>query len=757
MSAEEVLRENEKIATSNSQFISHVAGKKPITIKGGSKIKKYGATGMLLGVILVVAFLFGSGNILPSALMTRLLEATDVQYPDAIISKQLVFQQALKSGEIPEDEAKILKQHNILVGYEENGGFVEINNAGRELSLKMSNKIVTANSFMGEIWHNVELYDAINEATYGRAAGYYDDSANNVFSQQIGTNKKDYDNDLSYSEVLEKKMGSGSDISIGNISLQAEQDSGGNASYITNTKAVAVSSKSSDYIASTEAVLISSKSSEYIKAVNEQTTSTTETQATLDSATSLTVADTISKEQRSSLFYTLNMEAINMMMAGDGRSDVINEMMNYLYTSAESEVVDVKTGKKVKTVGAPIEAPSLVAIMADGQIDADSVANYSSDRILQLTENQINTKASKSTILSTISSVTSKIKGLISRLLSSGDKTGDMAVLSLSEPIVNSSLEDNSFHTINGINAGEFLVEGAVNVGKLLAKQSGGSAGDATSILEYAKLNNKVLAMDAAAERLHKSPFDITSKNTFLGRIFYNLAMAFYSNRKLGGIVTSFSGIIPTTKQSIIGLLPGAYADSTSGYLTNFGNCTKLDSINAKGSVVCSEIATFDTSTQDDPFNNPEFVSFVENNTELDSNGKRTIKNDSVLADYILYNNERITPLGVTDGGILDSLSNKNSTSIKFISNIIQLVKSFIGSSSEEKRIATGEAFVNSSTNSSWQTYKYAQRYVSLARATAALRKFSSDPTAYNNILYFEGDENPVVAFLENYYQVANR
>lgn len=752
MSAEEILRENEKIATSNSQFISHVAGKKPITIKGGSKIKKYGATGMLLGVILVVAILFGSGNILPSALMTRLLEATDVQYPDAIISKQLVFQQTLKSGEIPEDEAKILKQRNVLVGYEENGKFVETNSADRELSLKMGDKIVNADSFMGEIWHNVELYDDINEATYGRAAYYYDEPANNV----ISTDRNDFNNDRSYSEVMEEKMGSGSDISIGNISLEAEQNSNEDTSYKANTKVVSVGSKSNNYIASTEAVLISSKSSEYIKAVNEQTTSTTETQATLDSATSLTVADTISKEQRSSLFYTLNMEAINMMMAGDGRSDVINEMMNYLYTSAESEVVDVKTGKKVKTVGAPIEAPSLVAIMADGQIDADSVANYSSDRVLQLTENQINTKASKSTILSTISSVTSKIKGLISRLLPSGDKTGDMAVLSLSEPIVNSSLEDNSFHTINGINAGEFLVEGAVNVGKLLAKQSGGSAGDATSIIEYAKLNNKVLAMDAAAERLHKSPFDITSKNTFLGRIFYNLAMTFYSNRKLGGIITSFSGIIPTTKQSIIGLLPGVYADSTSGYLTNFGNCAKLDSINAKGSVVCSEIATFDTSTQDDPFNNPEFISFVENNTELDSNGKRTIKNDSVLADYILYNNERITPLGVTDGGILDSLSNKNSTSIKFISNIIQLVKSFIGSSSEEKRIATGEAFVNSSTNPSWQTYKYAQRYVSLARATAALRKFSSDPAAYNNILYFEGDENPVVAFLENYYQVAN-
>ncbi|MBR3353172.1 hypothetical protein IKG49_01075 [Candidatus Saccharibacteria bacterium] len=739
MSAEEILRRNEKIATSNSQFISHVAGKKPITVKGGDRIKKYGATGMLLGVILVIAILFGSGNIIPSALMTRLREATDVQDANTKIDKQLVFQQALKGGEIAEDEVKILKQNNILVGYEEDGKFIETNSANRELSLKMETKIVDADSFMGEIWHNVELYDAIDEATYRNVLNYDDDLGEKVF-EQVGVNKKDYSGDRSFNEVMEEKMGSGSNISVGNVSLKAEQEN-----------------KDEAYEASAEVMSTKSKASDYIDTISEQTTSTTEEQATLDSATLLAVADTISKEQRSSSFYALLMEAINMMMAGDGRSDVINEMMNYLYTSAESEVVDVKTGEKVKIVGAPIEAPSLVAIMADGQIDADSVANYSSDRIIQLTENQIGTKANKGTILNTISSVSSSVKGLISRLLPSGDKTGDKAVLSLSEPIVDSSLENNSFQTLKGINAGEFLVEGAVNFGKLLAKQSGGSAGDETSILEYAKLNNKVLAMDAAAERLHKSPFDITSKNTFLGRIFYNLAMTFYSNRKLSEIVTSFSGIIPTTKQSIIGLLPGAYADNANGYLTHFGDCTKLGSINAKGSVICSENITFDTSTQNDPFNNSGFISFVENNTELDSSGKRVIKNDSVLANYIQYNNERITPLGVTDGGILESLSNDNSKSIKFVSNIIQLVKSFIGSSSEEKRIATGEAFVNSSTNPSWQVYKYAQRYVSLARTIAALRKFSNSPTAYNNILYFEGDENPVVAFLENYYQVANR
>ena len=74
------------------------------------------------------------------------------------------------------------------------------------------------------------------------------------------------------------------------------------------------------------------------------------------------------------------------------------------------------------------------------------------------------------------------------------------------------------------------------------------------------------------------------------------------------------------------------------------------------------------------------------------------------------------------------------------------------GTSESDKRIASGAAFVNSVDNEDWQTYKYAQRYVSLARATASLRKYADGSTAYNNIQFFEGLENPVVAFTREYY-----
>ena len=78
------------------------------------------------------------------------------------------------------------------------------------------------------------------------------------------------------------------------------------------------------------------------------------------------------------------------------------------------------------------------------------------------------------------------------------------------------------------------------------------------------------------------------------------------------------------------------------------------------------------------------------------------------------------------------------------------MIKFFLNSSITERHIASGAAFINSSQNPDWQTYKYAQTYVSLARAISAFRKFSNDTTAFNNIPFFEGSKNPVIAFLES-------
>ena len=732
MSAKDELRSVENSALDNNQILVKVSGKKTQKKAGIGHLKNLGAAGFITALIVVFVVLFSSGNLIPTAISERLIEETDVQYADAVESKKIVFQQALLNGELPDDTVSILKTNNVLVGYEQDGSFIESNKGDHPLSLKVGDKIVSADDFIREVSSDVVLYNAFTEATYARAAYYYDESANAVF-RRLGASRDNYKSDSDFNEVMSEIMGEGSNIIINGVQEENEA---------TNDSETGLKTLGTDIDSNSDA-------SGFVAEVKGKNPASSIERATMDSADSLKVADTISKEQRSSLFYLGFMENISKMKAGEGNESKVNEAMDYLYKETESEIVDVNTGEVIKKTGSAVESPSLYAILAGEKVDAKKVENYSSDRILKTVENRMSGANGWESIISTVSSTSNGVKGTIGRLITGGDIVASDS-LDTVIPTVNSSLVENSYETINGINAGEFLVEGAINVGKELAKASGGAAGDESAVTRYARLNSEVLAMDAATDRLNRSPFDITSRNTFLGSIIYDMAITLkYSDNTLLSNSTSLLGVVG---QSINGVLSVAHADEAEGYLTTIGDCETYGTIGAVGSAQCAEIVTFDTSTLDDPYNNEEFMAFVESNTTLGSNGTRSINSDSVLAEYIIYNNERITPIGVLDGGILNSLNN-NGSSIPFVSSVVELIQSWFGVSEDEKRIATGEKFINSSLNPDWQsTYKYAQRYISLARATATLRQYANDKTAYSHIKYFEGEQNPVVAFLNTYY-----
>lgn len=718
MSAEEVLRSNEQSALKGERIVSHVVGKSG---KKGGKLKKFSATAFAAAIALVFVAFFSSGNLIPAAISERLVEETDVQYADAVESKMVVFQQALSSGEVPSNTVARLKENGVLVGRMVDGEFVE-GAEGDNLALSMDGNIITAENFVSAANTDARLYSAFNNATYSRAAYYYDDAAREVF-RKIGTNRNNYTAGEEFEETVDRLLGEGNNIDMNSVELVKKKNDKGETYYTYETLGGDAKAEAAE---------------SFVVAVSDKNKATDEGLATLNAADSLNVADTIAKEQKSSLLFVAFMENISKMKAGNGSSSKINETMNYLYKDMESEVVDVKTGEMVTVKGSMVGSPSLYAVLSGEKVNTAAVENYSSDRILKTVENKTGAEAGNETLLSTVASVAGKIRGSIGRFLS-GDKGASTETLSVVTPTIKSSLIENDFENIGGISGGEMLVEGAVNVGKALARASGATTGDDASVKEYARLNNAVLALDAEVDRMNRSPFDITSKNTFLGSIVYSLAVGV---RKL------------TSLTSLVTLASAAYADDAEGYLTNFGDCETLGAIGAVGSATCATVATFDTSTLNNIFNDAEFNAFVEANTEI-KDGKRQIKKNSDLADFIKYNNERTTPDGVMDGGILKAIQSGSSSS--FLGDVLTMIKTFLGASDNEKRIASGAAFVNSKSNPDWNTYKYAQRYVSLARAAEALKKYDGEETAYSNLKYFEGTENPVVAFLRDYYNIASK
>ena len=725
MSAEEILRSSELGALENNQIISHVSGKKVKISSKKGKIKTFSASLFILAIIGVFAAFFSSGNIIPSAISERLIEETDVQYADGVESKKLVFREALASGTIPEDTANIMRGRNVIV----NGNTLEFNG-----------KTITADNFIETVSTDPQFYNIFTEATYGRAAYYYDEAANKVF-KRIGTNRNNFTSQDDFEDVMEQLMQDGSDININSVAK------------VKKTRTNPKTGKTETYYAydtiGSNANSATTSANNLIEEVRQKNPAASTTESALITADTLRVADTISQEQRSSLFYATFMENISKMKAGEGNESKINEAMNYLYESKTINVVDTTTGETIEVTGTPLDSPSLYAILSGKTVDPNQVTNYSTERALTTVKNQLNLAVAadgtvNNTVLNviknTVASTTTNIKSTIGRFISSGIETAASAAVAPLVPTISSSLIENSFKTLGGIATGELLVEGAINVGKSLAiSGSGATAGDAAAITAYQNLTTSTLALDAAADRLNRSPFDITSKNTFLGSIFYKLAVSMQTSSLF------------TTITSLTNLTTNIYADSTSTFLTNYGTCDSYSSIGAVGSAGCSTIATFDTTTLNNTFNDPGFIAFVNQNTTLNSNGTRTINKNSVLADFILYNNERTAPLGTEDGSILKSLQSGSGTS-SFVSDFVSMIESFLGSSESDKRIATGAAFVNSSTNPDWNNYKYAQRYVSLARATSALRQYTNDKTAYQNIKFFEGSNNPVIAFLENYY-----
>ncbi len=739
MSPTEVLHEADTKALDYNQVILHVTSKTKANFKG--KAKALGATGFITILLVVIAVFFSSGFLIPAAISERLIEATDVQHADAVESQIVVFSQSLLASNldaneiaIPNNTVQRLKDNGVLVGYEENGEFIEYNKGGRDLSLFYNGQVIAAKDFFAKVNSDAGLYNAFNTATYSRAAYYYDDTAREVF-KRIGTSRNNFTADSNFEEVASNIMGEGSNIDVNNVTLVSYETENGETEYTYEEVGVDASSKTT--------------AADFINSVAQKNQAENSKKATFNSADALTVADTISKEQRSSLFFLAFMENISKMKAGDGNEAKINEAMNTLYQTEKSEVVDVNTGEVITVEGSMMESPSLYAILAGERVDTSKVENYSSERILKTVENLSEAKVENDTLSGTITSTNSKVRGSIGRFLNGGSARAEDRILASVTPTIESSLMDNSFSTIKGVTGGEMLVEGAVNVGKMLAQASGGSVGDAASIKSYARVSSQVLALEAEADRMNRSPFDITSRNTFLGSLVYKLA--FSTGGIKTGLLSGLTDFSQIAKNSAASLAPSGYADDENySYLTNYGDCERLQNIGAEGSVTCSAIITFDTSTLEDIFNDPEFINFMEKNTTLE-NGVRKINENSTLADYIKYNNERITPIGVTDGGILASLKGGNGK-IPFISDIVAMIKNFLGASEEEKKIASGEAFVNSATNNNWNTYKYAQRYVALARATAVLRQYDGEETAYSNLKYFEGIENPVVAFLNDYY-----
>lgn len=283
-------------------------------------------------------------------------------------------------------------------------------------------------------------------------------------------------------------------------------------------------------------------------------------------------------------------------------------------------------------------------------------------------------------------------------------------------------------------------------------RYGGGSLATTEKYVEYAAAQQQVIAENARFERETKSPFDITSKNTFLGSIVHQMMTYQTSLPTITSFINTTSSVV---KNSLIAALPTASAYDINSNLMNSeefaDNCPYLDSIGAIGDAFCNPYIITDTQTiDDDPADVIDKIADYNGFDDSDSDSENVkIAEGSKLAKYITYCDGRTSPFGVADQNIANDfqIGNVNTSSSIFNSaanaaiGVVPVLGDIVDVIQNENSLVnadwiSGKACVAGNDSSmeapNWEESKYYQRFIEdqrLAEATGLIEK--SAVTAY--------------------------
>ncbi len=439
-----------------------------------------------------------------------------------------------------------------------------------------------------------------------------------------------------------------------------------------------------------------------------------------------------------SINYFMNyMENISKMKYGEGENSAINEVLNTLTTPVNTTYSNINDfddegngGEDIDFSGAPVQANGLQMMLAYAPASIKTTDNFSLERTGNAIANFLNMNAAQVmtcagvqagaavvSIATTIGTLgVSAIGQMVFNFATSVAISATTSVaLSFIVPTIAKTLFTNIFETTTGIPAGELLARGASAANTRVGRSgSGQSLASGDVALAYSRITQDVIAMEAEADRQNRSPFDITSKNTFLGSIVYNLLpITLLSPKSSTSLLTNVNTFARATSSALSSLTNSTFATGNSIYMASFGKCPNLESIGAVGDIYCNPITITDPSLIDMDPEDSEYIRIISRNLEHDSNGNYVIKTDSDLAKYITYCDGRDSPFGTVDTNILGNLEKGNVilNSIPIIGDVIDLVNS--SHTAENLAWSSGQACVNSSTNNFWKDdYRYYQRYI---------------------------------------------
>ena len=319
--------------------------------------------------------------------------------------------------------------------------------------------------------------------------------------------------------------------------------------------------------------------------------------------------------------------------------------------------------------------------------------------------------------------------------------------VSILTPIAFEMFSRNIIKDIGGEDLGNALVSGANIYMGNTHRANGGSLSNLEKYTEFALARQDVIAEKAKYERLNRSPFDVTSKYTFMGTLLTQM-MSFLNSTSLLDVVSSSSSVLSS---SIVAISPTAKAASVADTLMSpdefAETCPYLASIGAVGDSYCNPYSITDISTiNEDP---AEFINILDEQgnflNETTSDGNVKINAGSDLAKYILFCDNRASSFGFADQNIanqiatfanidtgrtfIDSFGNAALGVIPVVGDVIDIaqnsqVLTHMGYISGESCVAGNQQI--SAFAPDWETAKNYQRFIedqSLAESMGLVEK----------------------------------
>ena len=208
---------------------------------------------------------------------------------------------------------------------------------------------------------------------------------------------------------------------------------------------------------------------------------------------------------------------------------------------------------------------------------------------------------------------------------------------------------------VAGEDLGNMLVSGANMYMGQNHQQSGGSVASKGAFIAYLQEQDRVVAENARYERETRSPFDITSKYTFLGSLASQMIPIASQMSTFTGMINGASTVVGNAVRSITPHSSAASAAIVAQIAEDQTekNCPEMYDIGAVADAFCNPYIVTDTSTlEDNPATVVNEVNALGGFENPDKEEDAKIDAGSDLARYIIYCGQRTSPWGKVDQNI---------------------------------------------------------------------------------------------------------